>query len=191
MLDEKHWVETLAPQIETALQDASTKRAQVRVAAHKKLYYAHEVFEYSPGESHPCVSGYQTDLLVFDDLGKRRWTPRVVIECKLGQVTTHDALTYSTKAAAHKQVHPYLRYGILIGGYGENVVPGRLFRHGAYFDFMVAWAKSKPDETQWTAFTEMLKDEVGASRKIQEMLLESRSRSREKHAMVHRPLRLK
>jgi len=190
MLDEKQWVMDLAPRIENALQGTSTKQKQVRVAAHKKLYYAHEVFEYGPGQNRPCVSDYQTDLLVFDDLGKDRWTPRVVIECKLGQVTTHDTLTYSAKASTHKQVHPYLRYGILIGRYGENSVPGRLFRHGAFFDFMVTWAESRPRDDLWAAFVEMLEDEVRSSRKIQEMLLKSRSWSREKHAMVHRPLRL-
>jgi len=191
MLTERQWVEALAPRIEEALQELSGTASHIRVEAHKKLYYAHEVFEYRPGESRPCVSDYQTDLLVFDDLGKQRWTPRVVIECKLGHITTHDALTYSSKASTHKQVHPYLRYGILIGWYGENSVPGRLFRHGAFFDFMVTWSESKPGDDQWATFVEMLKDEVRASRKIQKMLLESRSRSREKYAMVHRPLKLK
>ena len=47
----------------------------------------------------------------------------------MGGVTTHDALTYSTKAATHKHVHPYLRYGFLAGGI--QTIPGRLIKHGA------------------------------------------------------------
>jgi hypothetical protein len=52
--------------------------------------------------------GYQTDLLISERLDDGEdWTPRVVVEFKLGSVTTHDALTYSAKAATHKNVHPY------------------------------------------------------------------------------------
>ena len=52
------------------------------------------------------VSRYETDLLVYDALDQDAWIPRVVIECKLEGVTTHDAITYSRKASTHKQVHP-------------------------------------------------------------------------------------
>ncbi len=44
-----------------------------------------------------------------------RWKPRVVVEAKLGKVTTNDAITYSQKASTHRAVHPYLRYGIMLG----------------------------------------------------------------------------
>ncbi|GAI54911.1 unnamed protein product, partial [marine sediment metagenome] len=57
------------------------------------------------------------------------------IEGKINSVTTHGAITYSQKASTHKNVHPYLRYGILLGNRKHYPLPGRLFRHGAYFDF--------------------------------------------------------
>jgi len=98
-------------------------------------------------------SGYETDLLLYDKAGGSRWVPRVVVECKLGGVTTHDALTYSAKAFTHKHVHPYLRYGILVGDFGESTVQGRLFRHGAYFDFMLTWASAEPSQEQWDDFS--------------------------------------
>jgi hypothetical protein len=73
-------------------------------------------------------------------------SPRVV-ECKQG-VTTHDALTSSTKAATHKQVHPYLRYGCRLGGY-ETALPDRLIRHMAHFDFMLFWESQQPSKREW------------------------------------------
>ncbi|MCK4785899.1 MAG: hypothetical protein KAV87_19240 [Desulfobacteraceae bacterium] len=192
MMTEKEWVESLAHRLEGFSQGLCTAGREVGVEAHKKLLYAHEVFEYDTSlTGTPIVSDFQTDLLIFDKLTNNRWTPRVVIECKVGDVTTHDALIYSTKARTHKQVHPYLRYGILIGGLGEDGVPGRLFRHGPYFDFMVAWAHLKPSKQKWDEFTDMLAKEIRASRRISYMLRESRSRSRKRYTIVHRPLRFK
>ncbi len=42
-------------------------------------------------------------------------------------LTTHDVLTYSTKARRHKQIYPYLRYGLLVST--ETSVPRRFFIH--------------------------------------------------------------
>ncbi len=71
---------------------------------------------YGPGEEVQSTrTEYQTDLLI-SDATEEAWTPRVVVECKLGRVSTHDALTYSTKASTLQHPPPYLRYGILIGG---------------------------------------------------------------------------
>jgi len=58
---------------------------------------------------------YETDLLVYQKINNEKWKPRIIIEGKINSVTTHDAITYSQKASTHKNVHPYVRYGILIG----------------------------------------------------------------------------
>lgn len=49
---------------------------------------------------------YETDIPVFDRFAEGSWIPRVVIECKLKDITTHDAITYGAKAATHRAVHP-------------------------------------------------------------------------------------
>jgi hypothetical protein len=56
---------------------------------------------------------FQTDLCVFEEKKEDLFIPRVVMEFK-GSITTHDVLTYSAKARKHKQVYPYLRYGIIL-----------------------------------------------------------------------------
>ena len=110
-----------------------------------------------------------------------------MIECKRGSLTTHDALTYSAKAATHKHVHPYLRYGILIGDWGGLALPARLARHGAYFDFMAVLEETEPNAAEWTELGGLLRQEVVASRQLQ-ALLSDRGGSRPLYRLLHRPL---
>ena len=64
-------------------------------------------------------SAFETDLCVFETVGSEPVKiPRVVMEFKQG-LSTHDVLTYSAKATRHKQVYPYLRYGLVIGKEGS------------------------------------------------------------------------
>jgi hypothetical protein len=97
-------------------------------------------------------------------------------------------LTYSAKASTHKHVHPYLRYGFLVGGISG--IPGRLIKHGAYFDSMASWVSLDPTPEEWSRFIEVLKEEVIASRTIQEILTMTRSASKKRYNILHRPLKL-
>lgn len=159
-----------------------------------RLAYANEVLRYDwksdePDRSHRA--GYQTDIIVFDhDAAKTWWIPRVVIECKVIAVTTHDALTYSSIAATHKHVHPYLRCGILIGDYG-TAVPAHLVRHGAYFDFMTIWGGPEPGREEWGDLLAVLRSEIAASRALQGLLGSRSESSGKKFRLLHRPLILK
>jgi hypothetical protein len=80
-------------------------------------------------------SAFQTDLCVFEQKSDQVAIPRVVIEFKT-KITTHDVLTYSAKARKHKQIYPYLRYGIVISE--ESNVPRRFFVHNEALDFVAA-----------------------------------------------------
>ena len=117
--------------------------------------------------------------MLISELFDGGWIPRVVIECKIDAVTTHDALTYSAKAATHKHVHPYLRYGILIGE--MHCVPSRLVHHGTQFDFMAAWAGDKPASGELKAFIDVLREEVRASRLLEQLM------KTHKFKLLHRP----
>jgi len=155
------------------------------------LPYGYEILEYK--DNQPSVSksiSYETDLLIIEKTSSSSWIPRVIVECKIDRVTTHDAITYSEKASTHKHVHPYLRYGIILGNRGTYPPPGRLFRHGLYFDFMASWVAFGPTEIEFNILLEILLDEVKASRNLQEMIFKSRSSSRKRYVALHRPLRL-
>jgi hypothetical protein len=191
MATEKEWVQSLQPRLNESLQDCNEGEWKVRVDAGEKLTYAYEIMSYNtdgPDQRHG--SQYETDLLVYDTKESGDWIPRLVVECKTWEITTHNALTYSTKASTHKHVHPYLRYGVLVGDFG-TALPGRLIRHGAYFDFMMVWSSQEGTSQEWSELIEVLKEEVRASRILQSILTETRSKGRKKFRLLHRPLRLK
>lgn len=56
-----------------------------------------------PGAPKRGQSAFETDIAVFEALANGRRKPRVVIECKL-KMTTHDIVTYSSKAQRHKRI---------------------------------------------------------------------------------------
>jgi len=74
-----------------------------------------EKLKFEPNEPRTRRRGsyaFQTDLLI---IRKDTRFPLVVIETKYNGFSTHDVLTYSTKAKKHKEIYPYLRYGLVVG----------------------------------------------------------------------------
>ena len=179
-MKETEWAEFIAVELDRALSGYSAE-------AGRKLIYANEIVEYGGDASSYNEMAYETDILVFES-NNDSWKPRVVIETKIDSVTTHDSITYSQKAAAHKYVHPYLRYGIFLGHRGHHPLPGRLFRHGAHFDFMLSWKGYEPDDHEWEMLLKIIKKEIKASRQLEEMIFNSRRKQRAKYVAVHRPL---
>ena len=110
-------------------------------------------------------SAFQTDLCVFEELDAETKIPRVVLEFKPG-LSTHDVLIYSAKARKHKQIYPYLRYGLVIGN--EAKVPGKFFTHNEALDFCVAAASYKANRLH-EILANLLRSEVQASRQLERM----------------------
>ncbi len=187
-MNEKQWILTFSERLQDALRRLNENLV---VETGKKIVYAQEILAYGPEIPTFHSMKYETDLLISENDSKNCWKPRVIIEGKLGSVTTHDAITYSQKAATHKSVHPYLRYGILLGNRKHYPLPGRLFRHGANFDFMISWKTSKASDDEWSGFIEIIEDEIESSKQLEEIIFNSRSRSRQPFTYLHRPLRLK
>lgn len=106
------------------------------------------------------ASAFQTDLCIFEDKTPEISIPRVVIEFKT-KVTTHDILTYSAKATRHKQIYPYLRYGILASG--EKTVPGRVFTHNESLDFFAS-VEGLEEADLVAFFASLFKAEVATSK---------------------------
>ena len=109
----------------------------------RKIPYGYEIRSYDKAGPNSNVNQYETDLVILDG-SKHSWKPRVIVEAKKRSVSTHAAITYSQKALSHKTVHPYLRYGIMLGDRQHYPLPGRLYRHGAHFDFMISFAGTQP-----------------------------------------------
>lgn len=185
-MNEKQWVAMVVDRLNSETRIA---RRGLRAEQGKKISYAKETRRYSGKErAETSENEFQTDILV-SEIGKDQdWTPRVVIEAKVDSITTHDAITYSQKAALHKSVHPYLRYGIMLGSRAHYPLPGRLYRHGAHFDFMLSWVNFKPTDAEWDALVRLVGQEAAASSALEEMLYESHKPDREYYTLLHKKL---
>jgi hypothetical protein len=111
------------------------------------------------------ASAFQTDLCIFEDKTPEISIPRVVIEFKT-TITTHDVLTYSMKAIKHKQIYPYLRYGVLASS--EKVVPGRVFKHNEGLDFFASVAGLGDAELK-AFLASLLESEIASSRCLEDI----------------------
>ena len=185
-MNEREWVKTVIPKIEESLRLFNNK---LRVTDGLKLPYSSEILSYHKNEpKDKNFIRYETDILIYEQLDKERWKPRVIVETKINSITTHDVITYSQKAQTHKNVHPYLRYGILIGNRKHYPLPGRLFRHGEHFDFMLSWKEYNAEDAEWNSLIEILKSEFEASVTLEEIIFNSRSKDRARYTSLHRPL---
>ncbi len=129
-MNETEFTETLLKELRKALEGYEIKKGEVLI--YKVI--VNENGEFNPGDPQNPRRGnlsFQTDLLI-----RKNNLPLVVIEAKCGGFSTHDILTYSTKALKHKEVYPYLRYGLVVGN--TKVITNKFFTHNAGFDFALA-----------------------------------------------------
>jgi hypothetical protein len=110
-------------------------------------------------------SAFQTDLCVFKAKSADVEVPRVVLEFKTS-ITTHDVITYSAKARKHKQVYPYLRYGLVASQ--ESTIPRRFFVHNESLDLFAA-VKDYDAARLRKLFARLLVDEVATSRRLEKI----------------------
>lgn len=185
-MTERQWVELMAERIEASCTSHSNV---LQVKTGMKLPYSYEINEYADRLTVRAIE-YETDLVITESTGSNRWKPRIVVECKIDSITTHDAITYSQKAACHKAVHPYLRYGIMLGCRKQYPLPGRLYRHGAFFDFMISFKGCEPTKAEAARLTSVIHEEIEASRRLEKILYESRKRDRDHYVLLHRRLHL-
>lgn len=157
----------------------------------RKIPYAYEIKSFTEDwniEEYEQTL-FETDMIIYEKRDDKI-IPRVIVESKLESVTTHDAITYSNKANYHKNVVPFVRYGIMCGNRGHYPLPGRLFRHGTNFDFLFSFVGHEPSEKEKAAYIEMIKKEIEYSRQFEEILSNSRSRNRKKYFMLQKEFKL-
>ena len=180
-MTEAQWVELIADK----LRQSSIGNFNIRTKF--RLAYGHEITSYGE-QPHSNTIGFETDLVILETTANDRWKPRVVVEAKVGRVTTHDAIVYSQKASSHRAVHPYLRYGIILGNRRHHPLPGRLYRHGVQFEFMMSFVAFEPSNDETHSFIDLLQSEIEASRTLERILYDSRRRDRDRYTMLHRKL---
>src|SRR3989344_5702438 len=103
---------------------------------------------------------FQTDILIRDEK-----TPLVVLELKYGGFSTHDVLTYSTKAIKHKEIYPYLRYGLVVGG--QEMIDRKFFTHNTGFDFAIMIRDIAKEDKE---LIRIIKNQLHISEQLKEIL---------------------
>lgn len=186
-MNEKEWVDQLVHDLTPYLLEI---KHSIKIEIGRKIPYGYEILSYKDGIKENNLDVYETDVLISEVFGDESWKPRVILEAKFKSITTHDAITYSQKAFTHKTVHPYLRYGIILGDRQHYPLPGRLFRHGAYFDFMASFTGERATKEELERFTSILEHEINASKQLESIIYESRKRNREKFTLLHKRLHL-
>jgi hypothetical protein len=81
------------------------------------------------------VNSFQVDLALLD---KIKEVYLVIIEVKgYETITTHDVLIYSSKAKKHKNLYPWLRYGIIWSSPKgkDHGIPRRFYMNNENLDF--------------------------------------------------------
>ena len=150
----------------------------------EKVPYRANVVGYNDkGQEIVEYMSYQTDLLIKEKVNNY-YIPRLIIESKYGSVTSHDAITYSNKAQAHKEIYNGLRYGIMIGKVDK--VPTRLIQHGNNFDFMFSFEDDKPNNEEWNLFVNIVKKNLEISKVYEEAMSDRRKRDKSKFNCIER-----
>lgn len=134
-----------------------------KVETFANLYYKLSInnkleIEQDPKNPKRGSSAFQTDLLI-SEIRKDLSIPKVVIELKHG-ISTHDVITYSYKALLHKEVYPYIRYGMVM--FDINYIPKRFFIHNQNIDFCIALKNAK--------ISDLLKKEVKRQIKLSDQI---------------------
>ena len=183
-MKETEWVELVANAVRMVLENSDQS---LSIRTQLKIPYGYEIRAYGVEPETEAIS-FATDFIVVEDYPDDKWKPRVMVEAKVDSITTHDAITYSYKAANHKAVFPYLRYGIMLGNRQHYPLPGRLYRHGTQFDFMISFKEHEPSLKELEAFRNVLLEEVRVSQALENMIYQSRRRDRDHHTLFHRRL---
>lgn len=113
-----------------------------RVGERQSLLY--KIFIDQDGEITPEIKkiknpkraqgAFQTDILI---ARKRNNIPLVALELKYKGLSTHDIITYSSKAVRHKEIYPYLRYGLVAAR--RKLIDRKFFTHNIGIDFALVY----------------------------------------------------
>ncbi len=186
---ETQWVAGLVKLISDHLGMVYATGEPLVVEADFNLAAGYQILDYSKKSARHTVLFHKADLLVYEQ-HNARWTPRVAMECKYGELSSKEALAYNARAEQFKSVHPYLRYGLLIGGFDGLSLPVRVLKHGANFDFIVAWEGPEPKGVTRERLGAIIVAEVDASRVLTSLVLKSGVAAMGPVRMIHRPLTL-
>lgn len=78
----------------------------------------------------------------------------------------------------------------MLGNRKHYPLPGRLFRHGTNFCFMISFKDFILSDCEKLAFIELINKEISYSQKIEEMIYENRTKNRKHCFLLQKELKL-
>lgn len=143
---------------------------QLRATGEYSLLYQLSVdqrleLEVDPKRPTRGQSAFNVDICVYEEAADGLQVPRVAVEVKT-RVHTNHVITHSSRARRHKQVYPYLRYGMFVTT--EATIPNRVFQHNEHLDFVLAVQELEEEERHRTV-ARLIGQEVGASRRLEQI----------------------
>ena len=175
-IKENSWTETICNLLRNELD--STK---YEVLSFERVPYSVSINNYSKNDKDINIKKYkrfEVDLLINEKIDNLV-IPRLIIESKYGKITTHDAITYSNKAKAHKDLYNGLRYGLMIGNSEEKGITPRIISHGSNFDFIFVFQNEEPTKQEWETFINVIKRNLVISNKLENMIIDKGKKDRE------------
>ena len=136
----------------------------------------------------PDRKGYtfQIDDLIIEEAGdetKKIEIPLVALELKSygkkSGISTHDIITYSSKALMHKEIYPNLRYGLLYI-HPKDPIPQRFFIHNVGFDFAIVINDINVQDNI-SRLVDLLKEQIKVSQNLRDVQRERRRSTSDHH----------
>ncbi len=155
------------------------------VVCFEKIPYSVFINSYTDNNADVNIMKYEVDLLIKEKRGNQS-IPKLIIESKYGKITTHDTITYSNKAKAHKDLYSGLRYGLMIGNSSEKGVSPRVIHHGNEFDFMIVFGEDEPNDKEWKIFVEVVKRNLIISDKLENITTDKRRKDKVRYCCIEK-----
>lgn len=155
------------------------------VVCFEKIPYSVNINSYTENNTDIDIMRYEVDLLIKEK--KNNYSiPKLIIESKYRQITTHDTITYSNKAKAHKDLYSGLRYGLMIGNSNEKGVSARIVNHGDNFDFVFIFQDDIPSDKEWKVFVDIVKRNLVIADKLEHIISDRRKREKDRYYCIER-----
>lgn len=154
----------------------------------ERVPYSVTINGYKDNKEDISLMKYEVDLLIKEKRDNYS-IPRLIIESKYKKITTHDVITYSNKAKAHKKLYNGLRYGIMVGNSNEKNINSRLINHGDDFDFMFIFDAERPNDKEWNVFLDIVKRNLESADEIENVFNDGRKKDKKRYFCVEKNIK--
>jgi hypothetical protein len=182
------WVRTLVPGIDQSLGMAYPMGEPLVVECGKRLATGYAVTDYGEKMMRHQVQFQKADLLIGERVAEDRWSPRVIVEARLGEPNSRDLMGIAGQAEMFRRTNPAVRVGLFVGQFDDPMLPSRLVKHTSSLDFVCAWPGLEPSADQWRRLGELLHLEVEASRNLEGLATKRGPRQTGVVRLIHRAL---